>query len=83
MWEIFLDKLPLILIIAAIFVFLFFVFPLAFFICIVVPFLTLKTGYHALVKHIHEHGLWGDMFLILAVVLFIIMVVLYFYGFRF
>lgn len=82
MWPIFLDKLPLILILIAIFLIMFFFFPIVFFLCVALPFLIIKTGYHALVKHMHEHSLWWDIPLVLAFVLFIALVVLYLNGYR-
>ena len=82
MWEIFIDKLPLIIIVVAVFLVLFFFFPLVFFLCVALPFLILKTGYHAFVKHMHEHSLWWDIPLILAIILSIVFVILFLNGYR-
>lgn len=82
MWEIFIDKLPLIIIVAVIVLVLFNLFPIVFFFCFVVPFLALKTVYHAIVKYVHEHSLWWDIPLLLAAILFIILIVSYLYGYR-
>ena len=78
-----LDNISFILLIVLIFLLLFFFFPIAFFICFVVPFLILKTVYHAFVKHMHEHSLWWDIPFVLIIILSIIMVILYFNGYRF
>jgi hypothetical protein len=83
MVQILLDNFPLVLLLVVIFFLLFNFFPIVFFLCFVVPFLILKTGYHSLVKYFHEHSLWWDIPLILIIVLSFLLIVFYASGYRY
>ena len=83
MLQILLEKLPFILMVLLVLFLLLTFFPIVYFLIIVVPFLMLKTAYHAVVKYIHERNLWWDIPLFLIIILFFILVILYLNGYRY
>lgn len=76
-------KLTPILVIALFFLILHLFFPIAFFLTIVVPFLMLKKVYQNFVVFMNKHNLWWELPIFVVFILLIILVVLYYNGYRY